>query len=128
MNVQILHYQTAKPISECIKRILAMPQEYSDTWGGFLKYKAEVFEPSKLLVAFCGGQFRKIMRTQYLVEFTSETSYTSVKLYFLGELLGLPPLTPITDIDLFMEQKIAAFRCTNDGINSNRAIGDNSSP
>ena len=113
MKAQILRYQTALPISECTRKILASPHEYECKWRTTLKYSAEMIDPSKMFITFCGGQFRKSMRTKYLVEFVSESSNTSVNLSFCSELFGLPPMTPISDIDLFMEQKIAAFRGVN---------------
>lgn len=117
MKTQILRYQTVQPVSECTRNILASPHKYECKWGStlryMLKYKVEMIDSSKMYITFCGGEFRKNMRTKYLAEFVSESSNTSVNLYFCSELFGLPPMTPISDIDLFMEQKIAAFRCTN---------------
>ena len=79
--------------------------------------------PTQLLVSFCGGQFRKSMRTQYTMEFETIDSQTIVTLSFKSEMLKLPPMTPISDIDQFMKQKMSAVRCTNDH-NSNENMTD----
>ena len=44
--------------------------------------------------------------------FADDIAGTYVTLEFRGELLGLPPMTPLADIDRFMEQKLRAVRIT----------------
>ena len=65
---------------------------------------------TQVLITFTGGQFRKMMRTQYLMEFLSQENHTLIVLRFQKELFGLPPMTPSSDIDLCMKQKLNAVR------------------
>lgn len=110
MNDQILHYRTELTPNECIERIMALPWEYECKWGTPLWYKAEKPSDSVLHITFTGGQFRKMMHTQYWMRFVPEGDTTMVILQFCRETFGLPPLTPPSDIDLFMQQKINAAR------------------
>ncbi len=105
-----LRYQTERTIEECIREILRHPQEYVCDFGTPLWYKAETVSENALYITFCGGQFRKMMRTRYLAEFVSEGGCTEITLRFSDGLLGLGPMTPLMDIDRFMLQKAAAVR------------------
>ena len=114
MNTQNIRYETDRAIAECIREIMDTPHKYMCASGTPLWYKVELIESTKLAITFCGGQFRKSMHTQYLAEFMTVGYRTTVTLHFHSELFGLPPMTPISDIDLFMSQKIDAVRCITD--------------
>ncbi len=107
---QILYYESSDDLYECIKQIIKAPQQYECKWGTTLWYKADRISDTQVSITFTGGQFRKIMRTQYLMEFRVQECRTLVVLYFQKELFGLPPMTPPSDIDLCMKQKLNAVR------------------
>ena len=107
---QTLYYESPKDLFECINQITNDPQQYKCKWGTALWYKANRISDTQVQITFTGGQFRKIMRTQYLIEFLPQERHTLVVLRFQKELLGLPPLTPPSDIDLCMKQKLNAVR------------------
>lgn len=107
---QPLYYESTYNLHECIIQITKEPQQYDCKWGTTLWYKAERFSDTQVLITFTGGQFRKMMRTQYLMEFHPQESHTLIVLHFQKELLGLPPMTPPSDIDLCMKQKLNAVR------------------
>ena len=107
---QALYYESMYNMQECIMRIMEEPQRYSCKWGTELWYKAEKISDTQIWITFTGGQFRKMMKTQYLMEFHPEAEHTSIVLRFQKELFGLPPMTSPLDIDRCMEQKINAVR------------------
>ena len=105
-----LYYESACSIQECSIRITKEPQQYECQWGTPLWYKAERISDTQVQITFTGGKFRKMMRTQYLMEFLPEKHCTLVVLHFQKEMLGLPPMTNPADIDLCMKQKLNAVR------------------
>lgn len=107
---QTLCYESAYSLHECINRIIKEPQQYECKWGTSLWYKAERSSNSQVLITFTGGQFRKMMRTQYLMEFVPQENHTLIVLRFQKELFGLPPMTHPSDIDRCMEQRLNAVR------------------
>ena len=110
MVEQAFYYESMYNMQECIMRIIEEPQRYSCKWGTELWYKAEKISDTQIWITFMGGQFRKMMKTQYLMEFHPEGEHTSIVLRFQKELFGLPPMTHPLDIDRCMEQKINAVR------------------
>ena len=107
---QTLYYESTYNMQECIMRIIEEPQRYSCKWGTELLYKSDKISDTQIGITFTGGQYRKMMRTQYLMEFHPEAEHTSIVLRFQKEMFGLPPMTSPLDIDRFMEQKISAVR------------------
>ena len=107
---QALYYESMCNVQECIMRIIEEPQRYFCKWGTELWYKAEKISDTQIWITFTGGQFRKMMKTQYLMEFRPEAEHTAIVLRFQKELFGLPPMTSPSDIDRCMEQKINAVR------------------
>lgn len=107
-----LLYQTKSSIPDCIRSIVALPQIYFDYTAGaaVLEYKAQIVGSTSVLITFCGGQFRKFMRTVYLAVFSVEGDQTLISLHFKRDFLGLPAMTPFSDIDMFMQQKVSAQR------------------
>ena len=105
-----LSYESSYNLHECIMKITEEPQQYECKWGTALWYKAERISDTKVLITFTGGQFRKMMRTQYIMEFIPREQHTQIVLHFKKEMLGLPPMTNPLDIDLCMKQKINAVR------------------
>ena len=105
-----LVYESPNNVYECIIQITKEPQQYECKWGTELWYKAERISDTQVLIIFIGGQFRKMMRTQYLMEFIPQEHRTLVVLHFQKELFGMPPMTPPSDIDLCMMQKLNAVR------------------
>lgn len=107
---QVLYYESKNNIQECITQIIKEPQQYSCKWGTDLWYKAEKISDTQVWITFTGGQFRKMMRTQYLMEFFPQEDRTRIVMRFQKELFGLPPMTSPLDIDRCMEQKVNATR------------------
>lgn len=107
---QVLHYESAYDLHECIAQITKEPQQYECQWGTALWYKADRISNTQVLITFTGGQFRKMMRTQYLMEFLPQEHHTLIILQFQKELFGLPSMTHPSDIDLCMKQKLNAVR------------------
>lgn len=107
---QKLYYTTALSIPECIDSILRTPQQYECKWGTALYYRAEKIADNRIVVTFTGGQFRKMKRSQYYLDFSVKDNVVSIVLSFVSDLFGGPSLTPISDIDLFMKQKLNATR------------------
>lgn len=111
-NIFDYHYRTYLPIPECIRKIEQLPWEYECDFGTPLWYRCKIIADTSVLVTFTGGKFRKIKRTQYILDFSSENSMTIVEARFYKELFGMSPMTLATDIDFFMKQKIGAIRIT----------------
>jgi len=107
---QTLYYESPNNVYECTIQITKEPQQYESEVGTALWYKAERISDTQVLITFTGGQFRKMMHTQYLMEFLPQECHTLIVLRFQKELLGLPPMTPPSDIDLCMKQKLNALR------------------
>ncbi|MBQ9838298.1 MAG: hypothetical protein IJO56_02205 [Oscillospiraceae bacterium] len=107
---QVFHYESPNNLHDCIIQITKEPQQYECKWGTALWYKTNRISDTQVLITFMGGQFRKMMRTQYLMEFFPQEHHTLIVLRFHKELLGLPPMTPPSDIDLCMKQKLNAVR------------------
>lgn len=105
-----LMYRTKLSVNDCISSMSRTPWEYECKWGTPLWYECEKISDTQLLVIFKGGQFRKAVRTQYLMEFSGEDGETVITVRFYKESLGLPPMTPPDDIDRFMKQKIQAIQ------------------
>ena len=109
MNTPPISYRTPLTAAECIAAITAQPWEYGDELMPLWYHCADA-GAGRLFVTFRGGKFRKIMRSRYLLTFTEGSGETTVTLEFQNELLGAPPMTPIKDVDLFLEQKLRAVR------------------
>jgi len=107
---QTLYYESPYSLYECIIQITKEPQQYECEWGTALWYKTNSISNTQVQIIFTGGQFRKMMRTQYLMEFFPQGSHTLIVLRFQKEMLGLPPMTPPSDLDLCMKQKLNAVR------------------
>ena len=107
---QVLYYESMYSLQECIMQIIKEPQQYYCEWSTDLWYKAEKISDTQVWITFTGGQFRKMMRTQYLMEFFHQEDHTLIVMRFQKELFGLPPMTSPLDIDRCMEQKINAIR------------------
>ena len=105
---QVLYYETALNMQECISRIIEEPQKYKDKNWTELWYEAVKISNTQVLITFKGGQFRKAVRTQYIMEFLSQENNTLISLRFQNELFGCPPMTLPNDIDLCMMQKLDA--------------------
>ena len=116
MSEQVLQYQTTLPVEQCIQQIITKPWIYGPDPLNELWYKCDKISDSSLLVTFTGGCFRKITRTQYIVDFSKQEDGTHIAMTFKKEMLGLPPMTLVRDIDCFMETKISASRKSHRGI------------
>lgn len=103
-------YDTDLSVRVCVQRILEQPWEYECEWGTPLWYECQAVSPSRLLITFTGGQFRKIKRTQYYADFVERNGRTMIMMRFCKELFNSSPFTIPSDIDLFMIQKINAVR------------------
>lgn len=107
---QVLNYTSAYDPQECIVRITKEPQQYECELGTPLWYQAERISDTRVLITFTGGQFRKMMRTRYIMDLLPQENHTQIILSFQNELLGMPPMTPPSDIDLCMAQRLNAVR------------------
>ena len=111
--MDFLYYESEYSLYECIMQIIKEPQQYDWKFGTKLWYEAEKISDTQVLIIFTGGQLRRMMRTQYIMEFLPQEHHTVIVLRFQKELLGLSPLTPLSDIDLCMKQKLNAVRNQN---------------
>ena len=107
---QTMCYDSPLNIYDCIIQITKDPQQYECKLGTALWYKTEILSGTQILITFTGGQFRKMMRTQYIMDFLPQENHTQIVMRFQKELFGLPPMTPPSDIDLCMKQKLNAVR------------------
>ena len=107
---QTLYYESPYSVYECVTKITKEPQEYADKWGTDLWYQADRISDTQVMIVFKGGQFQKMMRTQYLMELVPQEHHTQIVLHFQKELFGLPPMTSPFEIDLCMKQKLNAVR------------------
>lgn len=107
---QILYYESKYNMQECIVQINKGAHQFMCERGTLLRYSSAKISDSQMLITFTGGQFRKIVRTEYLMEFLQKDDHTLIILRFQKEFLGLPPMTPLSDVDLFMAQKANAIR------------------
>ena len=112
MPGNVLEYHTSLTAAECVQQIMQLPWEYDCKWGTPLWYEAIYISDSQLQITFKGGQFRKAVRTQYLVDFVQQKNTTKIIMRFETDLFALPAMTPPADIDLFMGQKVNAVRET----------------
>ena len=112
MTEQVLYYDSACSPRECMAQILKAPQQYRCDRGTELLYDAVKISDTQVWITFKGGQFRKIMRTQYLMEFIPREGQTMIVMQFQKELFGFPPMTSTQDIDRCMAQKLEAVRRT----------------
>ena len=110
MDIYVMKYETVYTVPECIQRITAQPQQFECEWGTELWYRAEKIGQNQVWITFTGGQFRKAKRTEYIMELQPEGDHTLVVMRFRKDLFGLPPMTIPKDIDLCMQQKLAAVR------------------
>ena len=110
MQFESIKYVTNISANVCFDRLINPPYIYRGADGSELWYSVEKIYNNQILIMFKGGQFRKIMRTQYWIEFVSSNGHTEVILRFYKEMLGLPALTPRTDVDQLMTQKLSASR------------------
>ena len=105
-----LYYESTYNLYECIVQITKEPQQYNCKWGTVLSYKAEKISDTQIFITFTGGQFRRTVRTQYLMELHPQEYHTLIALHFQKELFGLPPMTHPSDIDRCMKQRLNAIR------------------
>ncbi len=117
-----LRYRTNCSVAQCVEQILAQPWSYSDPlWClGELWYRCEQLGEDTIHIAFTGGQFRKMARTEYRMTFLPESAGTGIVLRYEAELgeglfrralnAQVPPMTLAQAIDRFMQEKLSAVR------------------
>ena len=66
MVTQTLYYESMYNLQECIMQIIKEPRQYYCKWCTELWYKAEKISDTQVWITFTGGQYRKMMRTQYI--------------------------------------------------------------
>ena len=107
---KVLFYESAYNVHECITQITKEPHRYTCELGTELWYQTERLSDTQVFITFTGGQFRKMMQTQYLMEFIPRQHNTRIVLRFQKELFGFLPMTSPSDIDRCMKQKLDAVR------------------
>mgnify|MGYP003299026482 CR=1 FL=1 len=112
MVEQTIVYQTALDLIACREQILLHPQQYACEYGtSLLYYEAQMFSLVQGVIVFKGGQFRRTpIRSQYSVNLTAGKDCTYIILRFQKELFGISSMTPISDIDLCMAERLNATR------------------
>lgn len=100
-----LQYRTEQSIAACVESVMTSPWEYYCEFGTPLWYEVESVSSTSLEIVFRGGQFRRAMKSRYLLVFSQERDGTAIELRFLGGLQYIP-----SDIDRFMYQKMGALR------------------
>lgn len=103
-------YITNLSTKQCMENIFVKPWIYHCRYGTELWYRCDTVGDSRLILTFTGGVFRKMMRTTFIVDIKENGCETEIVLTFHKEILGLPALTPVSDIDEFMKQKADAKR------------------
>jgi hypothetical protein len=104
-------FQTELPLRDCMERITSLPWEFEDVWSASsLWYTCQAVSPTRLLITFTGGQFRRARRTEYMMDFMVMEQTTVIEVKFQKEMLGLPPMMTAEELDAFMRQKVQAER------------------
>lgn len=103
-------YATDLPVEVCVQRILQQPWEFFCEWGTSLWYECQAVSPTRIMITFTGGQFRKIKCTQYYADFVEQNGKTVITMRFYKELFNSSPFTIPSGIDSFMIQKNNAER------------------
>lgn len=104
-------FRTSLSAADCA-RIL---RDTEPTFGDLLNpnfFEVKPLEDGRMLLIFKGKRFGKAIRTQYLMRFADEPGGCVVTLDFHRELLGLPSMTTVQEIDLFMKDKLQAIPIT----------------
>lgn len=71
----------------------------------------EVLSQSQVLLIFRGYKlYGRMRKTKYLATFNLAGGLTEITLQFQSDILGMPPLTPVQEIDLFLQETIQARR------------------
>ena len=111
MVEQTIVYKSPFDLNDCIDRILEAPQQYSCELGTPLYFEAHFSSRTQGEIVFKGGRFRRgPKRSTYSMSVTATKEGTFFVLKFVKELFGVSSMTPITDIDLCMVQRLKAER------------------
>ena len=111
MRKNIYVFQTHLPLNKCVERITSTPWEFEDVWSASsLWYTCQAVSPTRLLITFTGGQFRRSRRTEYTMDFMVMEQTTVIEVKFQKEMWGLPPMMTAQELDSFMNQKLLAVR------------------
>lgn len=105
-------YQSSSSVNECIASIVSEKTFGKDFYNPQY-YDYKVLSSNQMLLVFKGAKFGKAVKTEYIATFYDNPKGCKIILAFQRELLCLPPMTPTCLLDLFMEQKIQAYRCQN---------------
>lgn len=108
---QTIVYKSPLKLNDCIDRILEVPQQYSSECDTPLYFETQFFSRTQGKIIFKGGMFRRTpIRSTYNISITATKEGTFFILKFDKELFGVSSMTPISDIDLCMTQKLKASR------------------
>lgn len=110
MIEQTIVYKSPLSIKDCLDRITESPQQYFCEYGTPLCYETQFISLTQGMITFKGGMFRRSVRSQYKINIAVGKGCTYFILRFHKEMFGVSSMTPISDIDLCMAQKLNAAR------------------
>lgn len=106
-------YQSRFSVSECIQSILISQKTFGSNYFNPHNYEYVLLSNNQMRLVFKGARFSKTTKTEYLATFYDDANGCRIALNFQHEFLCLPPMTSTYLLDLFMEEKMQAYRCQN---------------
>lgn len=103
-------YQSRLHADECIERILASKGTFGTDCLNPYHYEYRLLSKNQIYFIFKGSRFGKAVKTEYLATFYNNSNGCRIVLTFQHELLGLPPMTSEYHLDIFMKEKMHAYR------------------
>lgn len=98
--------------AQCIRILQNADTTYGDPLNpGYIEIRK--LDDYRVLLIFKGRRFSKMMRTEYVANLLEEADGCTITLTFHKEMFGLPPMTPLQDITLFMSEKLNAIQNMN---------------
>lgn len=104
-------YETTMSVTECFTILLSLSQLPATDDYESISFDCIKLSDTQLYLIYKGLRyFGKMRKTEYILTFSIRGESTIIVLQFHHELFGLPPMTPISEIDAFLKDSIQAFR------------------
>ena len=97
-------YATNLSFEQCVKHISSPPFLFGDNPHDREEYRYELISSNQFVITFCGTQFGRFRRTEYLFSFCKISECNMIYVEFQHEILGLFPLTPEEILSDFMKE------------------------
>lgn len=109
-NFWNIHYTYATELSfeQCCKRISSPPFLFGDDPHNREEYRYEQISSNQFVITFCGAQFGRFRRTEYLFSFIKTSENNIIHVDFQHEILGLMPMTSEDILSDFMKEILCA--------------------